>query len=132
MPSGSRTGTETSDAPAAGVLTVSVTMSPGRPRSRCPSCCPTASTPTSPLRRSSPLVPEPHALKATTAHCSRVLELVAQTAHGDDELRVRRVRLDLGAQALDVDVQRLGVTDVIATPHPVDELHPGQHPARVA
>src|SRR5450631_2253043 len=63
---------------------------------------------------------------------SRSLELVPQTTHGDDELRVRVVRLDLGSQPLDVDVQGLGVTDIVAAPHPVDQLCAGQHPAAVA
>src|SRR5664280_3644437 len=57
------------------------------------------------------------------------LELVPQTPHGDDELRARRVRLDLGAQPLDVHVQGLGVTDVVAAPHPIDQLCAGQYPA---
>src|SRR5207302_7641832 len=41
------------------------------------------------------------------------------------------VRLELGPQPLDVDVQRLGVPDVVAAPDPVDELSPGEHPARI-
>src|SRR5665811_2383129 len=60
------------------------------------------------------------------------LELVPQTAHGDDEPRVRRVGLHLGAQSLDVNVQGLGVTDVVTAPHPIDQLCAGQHPAGVA
>ncbi|SCE87065.1 hypothetical protein GA0070612_1762 [Micromonospora chokoriensis] len=60
------------------------------------------------------------------------LELVAQPPDGDDEAGRGRLRLDLGAQALDVHVKRLGVTDVVGTPDPVDELPPGEHPARVA
>src|SRR5665811_2174738 len=63
---------------------------------------------------------------------SRSLELVPQTAHGDDVLRVRRVRFDLGTQTLDVDIQGLGVTDIVTSPHPVNQLCPGQHPAGVA
>ena len=59
-----------------------------------------------------------------------VLELVAQPPHGEQVGRVRGVGLDLGPQPLDVDVERLGVADVVAAPHPVDELHPGEHPAR--
>jgi hypothetical protein len=43
-----------------------------------------------------------------------------------------RVRLDLGAQSLDVDVEGLGVADVVRTPDAVYQLHPGEHPAGVA
>src|SRR6478735_978886 len=60
------------------------------------------------------------------------VELVAQTAHGDEVLGLARVGLDLGAQPLHVDVQRLGVSDVVGAPHPVDELTAGEHPAGVA
>ena len=42
------------------------------------------------------------------------------------------VGLDLGPQPLDVDVERLGVADVVGAPHPVDELHAGEHAAGVA
>ncbi len=44
----------------------------------------------------------------------------------------RRVVLDLGPQPLDVDVEGLGVADVVRTPDAVDERLPGQHPAGVA
>ena len=44
---------------------------------------------------------------------------------------VRRVGLDLGPQPLDVDVERLGVADVVGAPHPVDQRLAGQHPAGV-
>ena len=46
--------------------------------------------------------------------------------------RVGGVRLDLGAQPLDVDVERLGVADVVTAPDAVDELHPGEDPSGVA
>ena len=45
---------------------------------------------------------------------------------------VRWVRLDLRAQPFDVDVERLGVADIVAAPDAVDELHPGEHAAAVA
>src|SRR5690606_22838727 len=61
----------------------------------------------------------------------RVLELVAQAPDRDDALGVRRIRLDLGAQALDVHVEGLGVPDVVVAPHPVDQGVAGQHPTRV-
>ena len=35
------------------------------------------------------------------------------------------------AQALDVDVEGLGVADVVGAPHPVDEHVAGEHPAGV-
>ena len=60
------------------------------------------------------------------------LEFVTQSAHGHQHCRLRRIGLDLGPQAFDVDVQRLGVADVIRTPDPVDQLPPRQNPSRVA
>ena len=44
---------------------------------------------------------------------------------------VRRVVLDLGPQALDVHVERLGVAEVVRAPDAVDEHVAGQHPAGV-
>src|SRR5699024_5433935 len=49
-------------------------------------------------------------------------ELVAQAPHGHQVHRVPRVLLDLGAQALDVHIQGLGVADVVGPPDPVDQL----------
>ena len=46
--------------------------------------------------------------------------------------RLARILLDLGAQALDVHIERLGVAHVVRAPHAVDELPPREHPARVA
>ena len=43
----------------------------------------------------------------------------------------RRVLLDLGSQPLDVDVEGLGVADVVRAPHPVDQRLAGQHPPGV-
>ena len=62
---------------------------------------------------------------------TRSVELVAETADRDDAGRVGRVRLDLGPQPLDVHVERLGVADVVAAPHPVDQRLARQHPAGV-
>ena len=59
------------------------------------------------------------------------VELVAEAAEGDDPRRVGRVGLDLGPQALDVHVERLGVADVVAAPHPVDQRLARQHPPGV-
>ena len=60
------------------------------------------------------------------------VELVAQAAHGRQADRVGRVGLDLGAQALDVDVEGLGVADVVGAPDAVDQLAAGEHAAGVA
>src|SRR3954454_21930260 len=60
------------------------------------------------------------------------VELVAQPAHGDQVARRCRVGLDLRPETLHVDVQGLGVADVVRSPHPVDQLPAGQHPAGVA
>ncbi len=46
------------------------------------------------------------------------VELVAEAADGDQVLRRSRVGFDLGAQPLDVDVEGLGVADVVACPRP--------------
>src|SRR5947209_8059091 len=60
------------------------------------------------------------------------LELVAEAADGEQVAGLGRVRLDLGAQPLDVHVEGLRVADVVAAPHPIDQLPAGQHPAAVA
>src|SRR4051812_38361054 len=60
------------------------------------------------------------------------LELVAEAANRDDVARRGRLGFHLGAQPLHVDVQSLGVADVIGTPDTVDELAAGEHPARIA
>ena len=59
-------------------------------------------------------------------------ELVTQATHGDEVLRTRGVFLDSTAQPLDVNVEGLGVADVVAAPQPVDELIARQHPPCVA
>src|SRR4051812_29018572 len=61
----------------------------------------------------------------------RGLELVAESPDRDDPRRVRRVVFDLGAQALDVHVERLGVAHVVRAPDPVDQRLAGQHPSGV-
>src|SRR5215472_9563394 len=60
------------------------------------------------------------------------LELVAKPADGHDVPRIRRLGLNLRAEPLHVNVQRLGVANVVSTPDPIDELHPGEHAAGVA
>ncbi|AGS33896.1 prephenate dehydrogenase [Corynebacterium maris DSM 45190] len=60
------------------------------------------------------------------------LELVAQAADGDQLAGAGGLFLDLGAQALDVHVERLGVAHVVGAPDAVDELAAGEHPAGVA
>src|SRR5579875_3511703 len=62
---------------------------------------------------------------------ARDLEAVADAAHGGDERRPRGVRLDLRAQALHVDVERLRVADVVEAPDAVDQAVARHHPARV-
>ena len=49
----------------------------------------------------------------------------------DDPGRAGRVGLDLGPQPLDVHVERLGVADVVAAPHTVDQRLARQHPPGV-
>src|SRR4051794_17478522 len=60
------------------------------------------------------------------------VELVAQPAHRDEVLRLAGVGLDLGPQPLHVDVEGLGVADVVGAPDAVDELAAGEHPSGVA
>src|SRR5262245_55647190 len=60
------------------------------------------------------------------------LVLVAKPPQRHDVPWVGRVFFNLGAQALDVDVQRLGIADVVRSPHPVDQLHPREHASGVA
>ena len=43
-----------------------------------------------------------------------------------------RIRFDLGSESRDVHVEGLGVTHVLRSPYPVDELGAGQHPASIA
>src|SRR3954469_13929155 len=74
-----------------------------------------------PLTRS---CPRQTGLAAGMARTSRGLrlEFVAEAGGRQEVLRVRRVGFDLGAQPLDVDVQRLGVAYVVGAPHAVDQL----------
>src|SRR5205807_5831146 len=55
------------------------------------------------------------------------LELVAETADGHDVAGLARVRLDLGAQTPDVDVDELAVAEVVVAPDPVEQPLPGEH-----
>src|SRR3546814_6233160 len=59
-------------------------------------------------------------------------EAVAEASHGHEHRRVARVRLDARADALDVHVERLGVSEVVGSPHPVDQLPTGQDTPGVA
>src|SRR3954471_12311972 len=60
------------------------------------------------------------------------LELVADSTNGHEGSGLRRFGLDLGAQSFDMDVERLGVTDVVGAPDAVDQLTAREHPSRVA
>lgn len=59
------------------------------------------------------------------------IDLVSETAHGSQILGVRRIFLDLGAHALDMHVERLGVAHIIRTPDAVDQLVTRHHTALV-
>ena len=52
------------------------------------------------------------------------LQFVAESPHGDQVARGGRIRLDLRPQPFDVDVERLGVTDIIASPTPGRSIAP--------
>src|ERR1700729_1119290 len=58
-------------------------------------------------------------------------QLVAHASDGEDELRVGRVRFDLGPQTADMDVDQPPVAEVVVAPHPFEQLLPAQHLARV-
>src|SRR5580693_4402846 len=58
-------------------------------------------------------------------------QLVAHAPDGEYVLGHRGVRLDLGAQAPDVDVDEPAVAEVVVAPHPVEQLLPAEHLARV-
>jgi len=60
------------------------------------------------------------------------LELVAEPAHRHQVYGVGRVAFNLGPQPLDVDIERLGIADIIRAPDPIDQLSAGQHPPAVA
>src|SRR5690625_2207409 len=59
-------------------------------------------------------------------------ELVPQTPHRQQHPRPGGLRLDLRPDPLDVDVEGLGVPDVVRAPYPVDELPTGEHVVDVA
>src|ERR1019366_3102942 len=56
----------------------------------------------------------------------RNFEAIAHATHGRDVGGVLRLVLDQRAQALDVHVERLGVADVVAAPHAIDENFAGE------
>src|SRR6478735_9901559 len=60
------------------------------------------------------------------------LQLVPEPPNGGQVSRGGRIGLDFRAQPFDVNVQGLGIADVIRTPDAVDQLTPGEHPAGVA
>src|ERR1700730_18943885 len=53
-------------------------------------------------------------------------QLVAHAPDGEYVLGHRGVRLDLGAQAPDVDVDEAPVAEVVVAPDPVEQLLPAQ------
>ena len=59
------------------------------------------------------------------------VEPVADPTDGGDQLGRGRVLLDVAAQSLDVDVEGLGVAEVVGPPDAVDEDVAGQQPAGV-
>src|SRR5437016_3852648 len=59
------------------------------------------------------------------------LEAVSETADGRDERRIGGVFLDLGPEAVDVDVEGLGVADVVRPPDPVDQRVAGEDPTGI-
>src|SRR2546421_8685671 len=66
-----------------------------------------------------------------TRHPGRGLEPVSDTPDRGEPAGTGAVGLDLAAQALDVHIERLGVTHVVGAPHLVQEGVPGEHPPGV-
>src|SRR3990167_560311 len=58
-------------------------------------------------------------------------QLVARTAHGEDQLRPHRVGLELVAQAVDVGGDGVFVAVVAVAPDGVEQLRAREHVARV-
>ncbi len=54
-------------------------------------------------------------------------EAVAEAAHGEDDLGLVGVILDLHPQAADVGVDKAGVTEVLVAPHPLEQVVARQH-----
>src|SRR6516165_7102289 len=59
-------------------------------------------------------------------------QLVAHAPHGEDVLGHGGVRLDLRAEAPDVDVHEAAVAEVVVPPHAVEQLLAAEHPVRAA
>src|SRR5512145_2572619 len=57
-------------------------------------------------------------------------EAIPGAAHGEDQLGIARVALDLLAQVADVDVDRARLPVVGAAPQALQQLAPGEHDAR--
>src|SRR5699024_4840050 len=68
------------------------------------------------------------------AKISEVLSLVliSQATHRHQVLRARWLLLNLGAQALDVYVESLGISDIVSSPNAVNELTASEYPSSVA
>src|SRR3954453_787194 len=65
-------------------------------------------------------------LKVARACSGRAVEAVPDASDGHEVTGNRRVRLELGPQALDVHVQRLGVPEVVRAPDAAHQLLTGQ------
>src|SRR6266705_746205 len=59
------------------------------------------------------------------------VEAVADATDGDDQLGLVAILFEAGAEALDVDVEGLGVAHVVEAPDAVDQHLAGQHPVAV-
>jgi hypothetical protein len=62
---------------------------------------------------------------------SRTFELVAKATNGEYRHGVTGIHFHLRAEALDVHVQRLGVTVLVTSPHSVDQRVSRHHATRI-
>src|SRR5699024_9691270 len=58
--------------------------------------------------------------------------LISQATHRHQVLRAKWLLLNLGAQALDVDVATLCISDIVGSPTAVNELTASDYPSNVA
>ena len=103
------------------------TRKPSDARHRCRTRChaPRSTEPAREARPASPLV-------AARSVISGGAGLVADAAHGHDDLGALGVVLDLGAQPLDVDVDEAGVTGVAVAPDLLEQHLAGEDLPRLA
>ena len=83
-------------------------------------------------------VPRPTTVKSRCGEyqCSNLIQvvdldlvLVAQSTNGEQMNRVGRILFNFGPKPLNMDIKRFGVSNVIGTPHSINELGSGEDSA---